>query len=54
MRVRLRGLGWEGNERVWVWRRRLYAWEVESVRECATLLCNIVLQDAVHDSWRWM
>jgi len=24
------------------------------VRECAALLCNIVLQSNVHDSWRWL
>jgi len=49
----MRRLGWDGNGRAWVWRRRLYAWEEESVRECVALLCNIDLQDTVHDSWRW-
>jgi hypothetical protein len=24
------------------------------VRECSLLLCNIVLQDTVHDTWRWL
>jgi hypothetical protein len=38
-------LGWDGEGRAWVWRRRLFAWEEESVRECSSLLCNIVLQD---------
>jgi len=37
-----------------VWRRRLLAWEEESVRECSVLLDNIVLQDNVHDAWRWL
>ena len=50
----MRRLGWDGNGRAWVWRRRLFAWEEESVRECAALLSNIVVQDTVHDSWRWM
>jgi hypothetical protein len=31
-----------------------FAWEEESVRECSLLLCNIVLQDTVHDTWRWL
>jgi len=47
-------LGWAGDGRAWVWRRRLFAWEGDSVRECAVLLNNIVLQDNVHDSWRWL
>jgi len=38
----------------WVWRRRLLAWEEESVRECSVLLHNIVLQDEVNDTWRWL
>jgi hypothetical protein len=46
-------VGWDGNGRAWVWRRRLHAWEEESVGECVALLCNIILQDSVQDSWRW-
>jgi len=46
-------LGWEEDGLAWVWRRCLLAWEEESVRECSALLYNIVLQDNVHDSWRW-
>lgn len=40
----------EANE-VWdgVWRRRLFAWEEESVREWYALLHNTVLQENVHD-----
>jgi len=41
--------GWER-----VWRRRLLAWEEESVRECYVFLDNIVLQENVHDGWRWL
>ena len=37
----MRRLGWDGNGRAWVWRRRLFAWEEDSVRECVALLCNI-------------
>jgi len=37
-----------------VWRRHLFSWEEESVRECSILLSNTVLQDNVHDVWRWL
>jgi hypothetical protein len=47
-------LGWSDGGRAWVWRRRLFAWEEESVRECSLLLHNIVLQDNVTDKWRWL
>jgi len=47
-------MGWGGDGRAWVWRRRLFAWEEESVRECVVLLSNIVLQDTVQDSWKWL
>jgi len=48
-----RGLGAaDGWERLW--RRRLLAWEEESVRECYVLLHNIVLQENVEDTWRWL
>jgi len=36
------------------WRRRLLAWEEDSVRECSVLLNNIILQDHIQDLWRWM
>ena len=45
--------GWEEGGRVWVWRRRLLAWEKESVRECSLLLHNFVLQVNATDKWRW-
>ena len=37
-----------------VWRRHLFSWEEESVRECSILLSNTVLQNNVHDVWRWL
>lgn len=42
-------MGWEVGEYGWVWRRRLLAWEEESVRECVSLLNNIVLQENIQD-----
>lgn len=47
-------LGWEDGGTGWVWRLTLLAWEEESVRECSVLFHNIVLQDNVHDTWRWL
>jgi len=49
----MKGRGWGIDGEAWVWRRRLFAWEEEYVRECSLLLHNIVLQDSVHDTWRW-
>jgi hypothetical protein len=46
--------GWEVGGRGWEWRRRLLAWEEDSVRECSALLSNIVLQENAHDFWRWL
>jgi hypothetical protein len=37
-----------------VWRRRLLVWEEDGVRECVTLLNNIVLQENIQDQWRWL
>ena len=37
-----------------MWRRRLFAWEEEIVRECSVLLHNIVLQVNVYDTWQWL
>ena len=48
------GRGWVVGGDAWEWRRRLLAWEEELVTECSTLPCNIVLQDHVHDRWRWV
>jgi hypothetical protein len=47
-------VGWEEGGNGWVWRRRLLAWEEESVRECAYLLNNVVFQENIHDQWRWL
>jgi len=47
-------LGWMEGGRAWVWRHRLLAWEEESVWECSLLLHNIVLQESVNDTWRWL
>ena len=47
-------LGWEVGGRAWVWRRRLLAWEEDSVKDCTLLLHNVVLQDNVSDTWRWL
>ena len=37
----------------WNWRRRLFAWEDELVRECVDCISNIVLQDEMVDRWVW-
>jgi len=50
----MEGRGWTVGGGVWVCRRRLFAWEEESVVECATFLHNIVLQDNIYDRWRWL
>ena len=50
----MESLGWEVEGRAWEWRRRLLAWEEDSVRECSEVLHNIVLQVDVTDSWRWL
>jgi len=47
-------LGWEEEGNGWMWRRRLLAWEEESVRECVMLLHHVVLQDDIQDHWRWL
>jgi len=41
---------WDEGGRGWAWRRRLLAWEEESVRECSLLLHNCVLQVNVTDT----
>jgi hypothetical protein len=47
-------LGWSEGGLAWGWRRRLMAWEEESVRECSALLANVILQEHIHDYWRWL
>jgi len=46
-------LGWDEGGEVWKWRRRLFAWEKDLLRNCCFTLYNIVLQDGVHDRWKW-
>jgi hypothetical protein len=46
--------GWGNGGGAWEWRRRLLAWEEETVSECASLLHNVVLQDHILDRWRWI
>ena len=46
--------GWGVGGGAWVWRRRLLAWEEESLSECSSLLCDIVLQVSTPDRWRWV
>jgi len=45
-------LGWEAGGGAWEWRRRLLAWEEESVGECSVMLHNVVLQESSTDTWR--
>jgi hypothetical protein len=49
----VRVMGADGG-RECLWRRRLLAWEEEKVRECSMLLHNIVLQENIDDTWRWL
>ena len=44
-------LPWRG---VWMWRRRLLAWEEECVSVCSVLLDNVDLQDIITDRWIWL
>jgi len=37
-------MGWEVNGDAWKWRRRLFVWEEELVRECVDRLTHVVLQ----------
>ncbi|XP_039687874.1 uncharacterized protein [Medicago truncatula] len=46
--------GWVEGSNGWVWRRRLLAWEEESMRECITLLDDVVLHVHIQDRWRWL
>ena len=46
--------GWEVRGGAWVWRRCLFAWEEECLRECYVLLHDFVLQDHLLDRWRWL
>ena len=50
----MEGRGWAVGGGAWEWRRRLLAWEEESVMECVALLSDIVLQDSILDMWSWV
>jgi hypothetical protein len=45
--------GWEGGGEAWVWRRQLWVWEEEMLRECQTLLLPFNVQDDTPDIWQW-
>jgi len=47
-------LGWGEGGDAWKWKRRLFVWEEENVRECISLLHNIVLHANVVDKWKWL
>ncbi|CAJ2642357.1 unnamed protein product [Trifolium pratense] len=51
--VEMFALGWGADGEAWVWRRRLWAWEEELLRECQLLLLDISLQDQILDRWQW-
>ena len=46
--------GWAIGGGAWVWRRRLLAWEEETVVDCVGLLADFVLQENTIDRWRWI
>jgi len=46
-------IGGEDGGHVWSWRRRLWVWEEEMVKECRILLANVVVQSNVSDRWQW-
>ncbi|CAJ2655494.1 unnamed protein product [Trifolium pratense] len=46
-------LRWGEGGEAWVWRRQLRAWEEEMLRECQSLLLNILLQAHSTDRWQW-
>ena len=46
-------LGWGENREAWKWRRRLFAWKKEKVRELCLLLRNVTLQVDKEDRWLW-
>jgi len=50
----MEGMGWMDGGGAWEWRRRLLAWEEESVTNCSFLLHDIVLQDRAPNRWRWL
>lgn len=49
----MKALGWDEAGEAWKWRRRLFAWEEESVAELTLLLHNVSLQAQQKDRWIW-
>jgi hypothetical protein len=47
-------MGWEEGGGGWRWRRRLLAWEEDSLRDCVNLLNNVILHENLQDHWRWL
>ncbi|GAU35959.1 hypothetical protein TSUD_207630 [Trifolium subterraneum] len=46
-------LGWRADGEAWEWRRPLWAWEEEMLRECQALLLNLSLQAQSSNRWQW-
>lgn len=49
----MKALGWDEAGEAWKWKRRLFAWEEESVAELTLLLHNVSLQAQQKDMWIW-
>lgn len=49
----MKALVWDEAGEAWKWRRRLFAWEEESVAELTLLLHNVSLQAQQKDRWIW-
>lgn len=47
-------LGQEEGGEAWRWKRRLFAWEEETLRELVSLLHNFLLQINAFDRWSWL
>ncbi|KAK2382490.1 hypothetical protein QL285_070021 [Trifolium repens] len=45
--------GWGQMERLGVWRRQLWAWEEEMLRECQILLLTVTVHVVLPDRWQW-
>ncbi|GAU48351.1 hypothetical protein TSUD_267760 [Trifolium subterraneum] len=46
-------LGWGVDGEAWEWRRQLWVWEEEMLRECQTLFLHFTLQVQSSDRWQW-
>ncbi|GAU10201.1 hypothetical protein TSUD_420190, partial [Trifolium subterraneum] len=46
-------LGWGVDGEAWEWRRQLWVWEEEMLRECQTLFSLFTLQIQSLDRWQW-